>query len=643
MCGISGIYNFKSLAPADPTLVREMTRRLAHRGPDAEGFHFDGPVGLGHRRLSILDLSERGRQPMFWGNDRFAIVLNGEIYNYIELRQGLVARGHTLRTGTDTEVLLALFAEQGPKCLSQLEGMFAFAVWDAVERTLFIARDRVGIKPLYYVVTPDGMMFASELKAFTASERFVRRVALPLVETYFTFGYVPGSEAMLEGCQKLLPGQWMSVGPDGMNSGSYWDVQYAPDSNRSESDTAEQLRTLLTDSIKKHLRSDVPVGVFLSGGLDSSTTVALLAEAGVTDLKTFCVAYDEGADYDESRYARVVADRYQTDHHVLYVDSKEFQSFIPGYVWHMDEPVTEAPALSLYFVSRLLRQHATVALSGEGSDELFAGYETYRRMLRFETYRKLPAVVRMGVFDPLASLTRHQKVMAYARQARLPLDRRYFGVPYNNPVYKDLLYTEDFVSAAGTGQSVLAPYYNRSTDWDALSRMLYIDLKTWLVDDLLIKADKMTMAHGLELRVPFLDHRVVEFAATIPSSMKIRKGESKWILKQAMRGRLPDEILTRRKQGFPTPLNRMFQRDLSGYVRDLLLSSRATSRGYFKRDAVERLIEEHMSKTTDHHIVLWKLIVLEEWHRQFVDGDVAPCVPTGRMNVPSVAAPTVSA
>jgi asparagine synthase (glutamine-hydrolysing) len=560
---------------------------------------------------------------MFSPNRRYAIVFNGEIYNYIELRQELIARGYSLQTDTDTEVLIALYAELGPRCLSRLEGMFTFAMWDSVERTLFVARDRVGIKPLYYVVTRDGIMFASEAKAFTASDQFKPEVVTKFVDTYFTFGYVPGADTLLDGCQKLLPGHWMSISPDGIKSGCYWDVQYAPDLQRSEQDTTSQLRELLIDATKKHLRSDVPVGVFLSGGLDSSATVALLSEAGVNNLKTFCVAYDEGSDYDESKYARLVADRFHTDHHVLYVDSKQFQEFIPGYVWHMDEPVTEAPAISLYFVSRLLRQHAIVALSGEGSDELFAGYNTYRRMLWYETYRKLPEAVRMRLLEPLVRATGNQKLLGYTRQARLSLEQRYQGVPFNDHAYKDRLYTNEFKTAMQDAEGILAPYYSRSRDWDALSRMLYIDLKTWLVDDLLIKADKMTMAHGVELRVPFLDHRVVEFAATIPSNMKIRNSEPKWILKEAMRDRLPAEILTRKKQGFPTPLNLMFQRDLSGYIRDLLLSSRALGRSYFKRQALENLIDEHVAKKKDHYIVLWKLIVLEEWHRQFADGKIA--------------------
>jgi len=624
MCGIAGIYNFKSLAPVDQETVRDMTNIIAHRGPDADGFHFDGPVGLGHRRLAILDLSERGRQPMFFHNRRYAIVFNGEIYNYIELRRDLIAKGCVFRTDTDTEVLLALFAEQGVDCLKRLNGMFAFAIWDSVDRSLFLARDRVGIKPLYYSITSDGISFASEIKSLLVSKETTPTVDLPLVDTYFSFGYVPGTKTLFEGCQKLAPGHWMWVRPTGITTRSYWDVCYAPNTHRTEEQTAEELRELLLDAAKIHMRSDVPVGVFLSGGVDSSTTVALLAEGGFENLKTFCVAYGGGSAYDETKYARLVADRFRTDHHVLYVTPDQFKDFIPRYVWHMDEPVTEAAAISLYFISKLLREHVTVALSGEGSDELFGGYNVYRRQQKFEAYRKLPAAIRQGVLEPLCQLTGNGKLREYARLAALPLEKRYLGVPYNDSRYKQVLYTDDLWAAVGTNDDPLAAYYYQTRESDALSRMLYNDLKTWLVDDLLIKADKMTMANSVELRVPFLDYRVVEYAASIPSHMKIRRGQGKWILKKAMRNRLPDEILDRTKMGFPTPLRLMLQEGLSGYVYDLLLSERSVNRAYFKSEAIETLIREHVTKKVDHHIVLWKLIVLEEWHRQFVDTKNSP-------------------
>lgn len=619
MCGIAGIYNFKTLAPVDPEIVRDMTNIIAHRGPDADGFHFDGPVGLGHRRLAILDLSERGRQPMYFRDRRYAIVFNGEIYNYIELRKELIAKGCVFHTDTDTEVLLALFAEYGVDCLKRLNGMFSFAIWDSVDRSLFLARDRVGIKPLYYSITSEGISFASEIKSLFVSKETTPTVDLPLIDTYFSFGYVPGTQTLFEGVHKLAPGHWMWVRPTGLTSRSYWDVHYAPNLTRTATQTAEELRDLLLDAAKIHMRSDVPVGVFLSGGVDSSTTVALLAEEGFENLKTFCVAYGHGSDYDETKYARLVADRFRTDHHVLYVTADEFKDFIPRYVWHMDEPVTEAAAISLYFISKLLREHVTVALSGEGSDELFGGYGVYRRQQNFEAYRKLPAVIRQGILEPLCRLSGNRKLREYARLASLPLEKRYFGVPYNDSRYKQFLYADDFWAAVGANDDPLATYYDQTRDNDALSRMLYNDLKTWLVDDLLIKADKMTMANSVELRVPFLDYRVVEYAASIPSRMKIRRGEGKWILKQAMKNRLPDEILTRTKMGFPTPLRLMFQEDLSSYVYDLLLAERSINRAYFKREAIESLIAEHMSKKADHHIVLWKLIVLEEWHKQFVD------------------------
>ena len=404
----------------------------------------------------------------------------------------------------------------------------------------------------------------------------------------------------------------------------YWDLEYSPDFQRSPEDTAEVLRELLLDAVRIHMRSDVPVGVFLSGGLDSSTTVALLAEAGVENVKTFSVAYREGLEYDETGYASLVADRFKTDHHVLYVEPAQFQDFVPSYVWFMDEPVTEAAGISLYFIAKLLRDHVTVALSGEGADELYAGYDIYKYMGWIEQYRKLPQAMRSLFVEPVLSTVGSEKLRKYLRLAQKPLEKRYLGVSLNSGEYHSL-YTNDFseVLRANKQYAPLGCHYAKTVRCDPLTRMLYSDFNTWLVDDLLVKADKMTMANSVELRVPFLDYRVVEQAATIPSSMKIRRGEPKWILKQAMRNRLPDSILTRKKKGFPTPLAAMFRQDLSGYLRDLLLSSRCLNRGYFRRDAVERLIHEHVQKKNDNHKQLWQLAVLEEWHRKFIDSSVA--------------------
>jgi asparagine synthase (glutamine-hydrolysing) len=619
MCGIAGIYNFRSQAPVDRSGLEQMTAILAHRGPDSGGLHLDGALGLGHRRLSILDLSERGRQPMATPDGRYVITYNGEVYNYIELRAELESRGYRFRSDTDTEVILALYGLHGARCLERLNGMFAFAVWDRMERRLFLARDRMGIKPLYYALTRDGIVFASEAKALFASGSITPEVAVELVDRYMSFGYLPGEETLFHGVRKLSPGCWLQADARGVESATYWELQFARSPGRTADETAEQLRELLLDAVRIHLRSDVPVGIFLSGGLDSSTTVALLAEAGCRDLKTFSVAYRDEPGFDETRYARLVADRFGTDHHVLYLDPDRFLGSIPDFVWYMDEPVTEAAAISLYHISRLLRESVTVALSGEGADELFAGYDIYRYMGWIESYRKLPAGLRRAALEPALRAIGGDKIRRYLRLAAVPLEERYLGVSLHDTGYKEILYTDSFRGAVGRSPNPLSVHFEKARGCDLLTRLLYCDLKGWLVDDLLIKADKMTMAHSVELRVPFLDHRVVEFAASIPSEMKIRGGEVKWILKRAMRDRLPREIVARRKVGFPTPLASMFRKDLSAYLKDLLLSPRSIHRSYFKERAVERLVEEHVQGARDHHKVLWQLVVLEEWHRQFID------------------------
>jgi asparagine synthase (glutamine-hydrolysing) len=620
MCGLAGLYNFRSLAPADRAAVGGMTRILIHRGPDDEGFYFTHALGLGHRRLSILDLSERGHQPMCSADGRFVIAYNGEIYNYVEIRKDLEADGYVFRTETDTEVVLALYAQKGTECLQVLNGMFALAIWDSAERTLLLARDRVGIKPLYYAETADGIVFASEIKALFASHQVSPQVLTANIDTYLTFGYVPGVETLFQGVLKVLPGQWLQISPVGIKSAFYWDLQYAPNLRRDPQETAEELRELLLDAMRIHLRSDVPVGVFLSGGLDSSTVVALLTEAGVHNLNTFSVAHQAGGRYDETPYARLVAERFQTNHRVLYIDANQFLDCIPRFIWYMDEPVAEAPALAFYLIAKLLREHVTVALSGEGADELFAGYAIYQHMRWIEAYRQVPGGIRC-LLDSFIGVIRPEKAGKYLWLARQPLENRYRGVFNSDPSYKKILYTDDFSTALTSSPTPdpLASFFRKTHQQDILTQMLYADLKTWLVDDLLIKADRMTMANSVELRVPFLDYRVIEFAATIPSNMKLRGGVGKWILKRAMKHRLPNEILTRKKMGFPTPLALMLQRDLLDYLRGLLLSSECLNRGYLKRQAVERLIEENTRKTRDHHRLLWQLVVLEEWHRQFID------------------------
>lgn len=629
MCGIAGIYNFRTSDRVGQGTFNRMVETLVHRGPDSGGTYLKGPVCLGHRRLSILDLNPRSGQPMTSSDGRFTLVYNGEIYNYLELRDDLHSDGYSFRTDSDTEVLLALYAKEGEQCVHRLNGMFAFAIWDERERCLFLARDRLGIKPLYYAETSGGLVFASEIKALLALKEVEPKVALPLIDTFMTFGYVPGSSTLFQGIEKLPAGYSLEIRSQGLKRNQYWNIDYQPNHTRPTSKTAAELKSLLLDSVRIHLRSDVPVGVFLSGGLDSSAMVALLSEAGVQELKTFCVGYDEGGGYDETFYADIVAKHFKTDHHVLHVNPEQFVQFIPEYVWYMDEPVTEAAAISLYFVARLLKQHVTVALSGEGADELFGGYDIYRYMQWIEMFRKIPAPLRVNVLEVMLAQLRHPKIKKYLSLAKIPLRERYLGVSLHDGAYKEQIYTSqywDLLSKSGGPSNPYLSWFEQVKDHDELTQMLYSDMKGWLVDDLLIKADKMTMANSVELRVPFLDYRVVEYAATIPSNQKIHHGSVKWILKQALAAQLPKEILRRKKVGFPTPLRLMFQRDLSEYLSDVLLSDRCSDRGYFSSARVEALIAEHVRGVRDHHKVLWQLIVLEEWHRRFIDAPSSvPC------------------
>jgi asparagine synthase (glutamine-hydrolysing) len=619
MCGIVGIVG-TSPVPSDRD-VAAMMSVIAYRGPDSDGsvcLPEDG-IALGHRRLSIIDLSPAGAQPMASRDQRYWIVYNGEIYNYLEIRAELQSLGHAFRSESDTEVLLCAYIQWGPACLERCMGMYAFAIWDRERRELFAARDRLGIKPFYYTQTPDGMVFASEIKSILAVDATTRSVDVSLIDAYMDFGYVPGADTLHKGVKRLLPGHTLTWRGNRLAIDRYWDLDFGRPTTESLSQSAERVHSLLENSIALHLRSDVPLGVFLSGGLDSSAVVALLSPGASSGLKTFSIAYDFGPEFDETASARTVAAAFSTDHHEIRITPKEFLDFIPQYIWHMDEPVTEAAAISLYYVSKLAREHVVVCLSGEGSDELFAGYDFYTYNLAIEKARR---VFGGGVFRKLAArLGRFAKLRKYAAMAGQSLEDRYRGISSYEGSVKAGLYSRAFADCAVAGNSAcdgfIAGLFARSRGWDPLSRMLYFDTKTWLVDDLLIKADRMSMATSIELRVPFLDHRLVEYAATLPPRHKIRGGDTKVVLKKSLAGRLPKRILHRKKMGFPTPLGIMFRGDLFDYAHDTLLSSEALGRGYFARQAVWDLLADHRKGSAANEKVIWQLLVLEEWHRRF--------------------------
>lgn len=621
MCGIAGVFSFSS--PDLSGVVTKMISNIAYRGPDGHGVVVleQDHLAFGHRRLSILDTTSAGQQPMTTDDGRFVITYNGEIYNYLEIRRELEALGVTFRSHTDTEVLLYAYRCWGEKCLDRLMGMYAFAIWDKSKNELFAARDRLGIKPFYFLHENNDFYFASEIKSLLASQAASKGVDHSLIDAYMSFGYIPGEDTLHRGVKRLLPGHFLRFDGRQLTIKKYWDLDFSNQAEQNLAFHTGELDRLLRESIDLHLRSDVPLGVFLSGGLDSSAVVALLAPGASSGLKTFSVAYDFGPEYNETPYAREVAARFGTDHHELFVSPREFLDFIPQYCWHMDEPVTEAAAISLFQVSRLAREHVVVCLSGEGSDELFAGYDFYRYNLALEKARGLLGERGSRALGALGRrLTRARKIRKYLDLASQPLETRYRGISSYEDGPKSRLYSQGFTEVVRQGSAPLAGFleglFQASRDWDPLSRMLHFDTKTWLVDDLLIKADRMSMATSIELRVPFLDHRLVEYAARVPSHYKIHRGDTKFVLKQVLQGRLPDSVLQRKKMGFPTPLELMFRGELFGYAHDLLLSQQA-QRGYFDRKEVERMLLAHRSGAEGNHRELWQLVVLEEWHRQF--------------------------
>ncbi len=619
MCGIAGIYNFKTLDNVHPEDIHSMISVIHYRGPDGDGVLTSGPIGLGHKRLTIIDTSERSNQPMNSQHGPQSICYNGEVYNYQELAIQLADTGVQLHTTSDTEVLLELLRLEGHDALQKLNGMFAFAYWDESEQELTLARDRIGIKPLYYQETEEGIVFASEIKSILALGNTSNKVNRQLIDSYMSLGYCPGDSTLFKDIKKIPPGHYLTIKNNKIKLSQYWNMTFDKSKDLGEEHYINKAHDLFEDSVKLQLRSDVPLGVFLSGGVDSSAVVAMMSKLGVKDIKTFSVAWDYGHEFDETQYARKVAKQFNTDHTEYFMTPKDFKDFLPNYIRHMDEPVTEAAAISLYYLAMKTREKVTVVLSGEGSDEVFGGYGIYRSMQYVENYKKLPSIVHKVVNPLMRSLGK--KFSKYADLSETPLEKSYAGVSFYDTKQKQKLYSKSLKIEAVENDvfTTLSPYYADTQYQDAQSKMQYVDIKTWLVDDLLIKADRMSMAASLELRVPFLDHRFLELASKMPSKYRNRKSESKYIIKKAMEPYLDDTILYRKKQGFPTPLAIMFQGDLKSYVNDIIMSDLAISRGYFNRNAISKLLSEHSSGKQDHHKTLWQLLVLELWHIEFID------------------------
>jgi len=634
MCGILGIKSI--ISPVDSNRLTVMRDTMPYRGPDSNGLWFDEEekVGLAHLRLSILDPTAAGHQPREEAAHDCVISYNGEVYNYLEIRAVLETKGYSFETGSDTEVVLKAYIEYGHDCVQHFNGMFAIAIWDSNKKELFLARDRLGIKPLYYFHNENEFIFASETKAILKGLDKKPALNVQLIDSYMSFGYIPGENTLHQGIKRLMPGHYAVLKAGELAGGEsvrnkltitqYWDLKFNNNNQDKGIDYyVDESKKLLDSAIDLRLRSDVPLGIFLSGGIDSSAVVGLLAERVEEPLKTFSIGYDFGKGFDETPYAQIIADKFKTEHHEIKITPAQFKEFIPEYIALMDEPVTEAAAISLFFVAKLAKEKVTVALSGEGSDEIFAGYDLYKYMNVLDKYRAVVGQTGSYVFAGISNklLGKSHKVSKYLSMATLPIEQRYKGMSTYPDHEKEALYKSEFKAEIKKENQVSSRDYTKSLfektkGQDTLSKMLYFDTKTWLVDDLLIKADRMSMAASLELRVPFLDYRLVEFAATIPSKHKIKKGEGKYPLKKMMEGILPNDIIYRKKMGFPTPLKLMFQNQLRDYAENLLLSAETKLNQFFKKSRIEQLFQEHNNDKFDHHKTLWQLVVLEEWLRK---------------------------
>ena len=625
MCGICGKLNFEQNAGVDGALIGTMLETIRHRGPDDEGVYSDTQVALGHRRLSIIDLNS-GHQPLSNEDESVWIVFNGEIYNYKELRTFLLGKGHVFKTQTDTEVIVHLYEELGPQCLENLRGMFAFAIWDGNTKTLFLARDRVGIKPLYYCLTDKSLVFASEIKAILADPSIDREIAPEMIDRFLTFLYLPGEETLLKGIRKLAPGHYLLVKDGRPEIRQYWDLCFSKhDESPSPKEAEKQLLDLLAEAVELHMIADVPVGVLLSGGVDSTAVLSFAGERTDKEISSYTVGFSDPGVTDERPYARLAAETFGTRHHEMTISAADFAAFMPQYVWHMEEPVCEPPAIAMYYVSKLARNYVKVLLSGEGGDEAFAGYSNYRNLLWLERVKGAFSPLNGAVAQGLSfanSLFQLPRVAKYVSLMKVTFPDYYYSRTSNPYRYSGnglgKLYTTDFARSVDREHS-LEPVRRLQAHvrgQNTLDAMLYIDTKTWLPDDLLIKADKMTMANSLELRVPLLDHKVLEFAAALPADLKVRRFTTKYLAKRALEPRVPRSILNRRKAGFPVPYESWLRKEMRGWVRDILLDEATTNRGYFDRAGVEQLLSTSEGQGGNFKEI-FSLATLELWHRTF--------------------------
>ncbi|NCP63922.1 MAG: asparagine synthase (glutamine-hydrolyzing) [Paraglaciecola sp.] len=624
MCGIAGFTQFNQ-PEGDQNTLKMMGNAIFHRGPDAGGEFLDNYVGLSHRRLSIIDLSPAGNQPMHSADGQCVIVFNGEIYNFLELREACIAKGYQFTSHSDTEVILALYQQDGLKLLDKINGMFTFALWDKNQQRLFIARDRMGKKPLYYFASDGRFAFASEIKALLTLRDIPRDIRADAVYDFFAYQYVPDPKSIFSHIHKLPPGHYMTVDKNGLNIAQYWDVSFKNTSTESEQVLTDKLRKLTEHCTTQRMISDVPLGAFLSGGVDSSGVVAMMANNSKNPVKTCSIGFDEKK-FNETEFAKEVAEKYHTEHHEFTVHQNVADN-LEKIVSYFDEPFADPSLVPTFFVSELARQEVTVAIAGDGGDEVFAGYEKYTIDAQENALRQwFPDVLRHKIFPSLANLMAKSNatVMRKGKSLLTSLSQSpAMGFYTTNAQLDDRdwakLAKAEFKAALGDYHpcQITIDAYNRADGPDHLAKILYTDMKTYLPGGILVKVDRMSMANSLEVRAPLLDKEVVEFAATLPSSLKFKQGEKKHILKEAFKPLLPYGILYRKKMGFSVPLASWLRSEIKELAAQHILVDNGGLKTYFNMDYVEKLWQQHQSEKADHSALLWSMLMFQLWWKRY--------------------------
>ncbi len=629
MCGIYGVLG----GGIDQGFLERATSTLTHRGPDAAGYYLDDHIGLGHRRLSIIDLSG-GQQPIFNEDRTRLIICNGEIFNHVALRNELIAKGHRFSTSSDSEVALHAWEEWGEQSIERLRGMFAYAIWDIRERILFIGRDRLGIKPMFFSTMSGRFSFASEMKAILADDDFPRVIDDKALATYFNLSYIPGELTIFQHIRKLLPGHTITVKNGEVSQRQYWDLHHSPDHSKTEKQFIDGFMDLLHEAVDIRLMSEVPLGAFLSGGIDSSMIVALMSRVSQQQANTFCMGFggDVGGYLDERIYARQVSERYGTNHREYEV-LPEAEGLIEHIVRAFDEPFADDSAIPSWFVCKIARENVTVALSGLGGDEIFTGYERHLGFLLSSHYTRLPAFLRESLIRPLVERLPERKdghytinhMKRFVRGGSLPPDLRYFGFMSKlNPVVRDNLFNDQphFNGLLESGREDVLGHFRSdkvSGPADSLDRALYCDLKTYLPEDILAVTDRMSMQHALEVRVPFLDHHFLEYCATIPPEMKMKGLKKKYLLKKAAVQYLPKEVISHRKQGFVGPMTSWLKNELKPFVISTLSDEQLSKHNYLNVATVRRVLDEHFSGREIHDTLIWSMVVFQTWFNLYID------------------------